>query len=93
MVGRAALGNPWIYADLLAGREPHRRPLEEVLKEMRRFYEDVVGEMGEARAARYMRKFYGWYLDPFGPSGDLSTAFRRAAGFEEVAKLARRLEG
>lgn len=90
MIGRMALGNPWAYSDLLSGEEPHGRSLEEVVDEMDRFYRDVVDEMGEGRAVRYMRKFYGWYLSPFAPSGELRAALRRAAGFEEAAAMARR---
>lgn len=90
MIGRVAMGNPWLYSDLLAGDEPCRRPLDDVIAEMGRFYEEVVAEMGEARAVRYMRKFYGWYLAPFAPSGELRAALRRASGFDEAASLARR---
>lgn len=90
MIGRAALGNPWVYSDLLSGNELRRRPLEEVIKEMRRFFEDAAQEMGEARAVRYMRKFYGWYLEPFAPSGELRAALRRSSGIEAAAALARR---
>ncbi|MBE0428417.1 MAG: tRNA-dihydrouridine synthase [Thermoleophilia bacterium] len=90
MVGRAALGNPWIYGDMLAGRKPHRRDLPDVLTEMGRFYEDVKAEMGEDRARRHMRKFYGWYLAPFAPRGELRSALLRAESFDEAVELAGR---
>lgn len=89
MVGQAALGNPWIFADLLAGDEPRRRPLDEVLAEMGRFHKDLVEEVGEERAGRAMRKFYGWYLKPFRPDAALRGGLRRAAGFAEAAALIR----
>ncbi|MHB1390435.1 MAG: tRNA dihydrouridine synthase DusB [Thermoleophilia bacterium] len=89
MVGRHALGNPWLFLDLLSGTPPCRRPLNQVLAEMELFYHDVTAEMGEARAGRYMRKFYGWYLGLFTPPGELRAALRQAQSFNEAARLAR----
>lgn len=89
MVGRRALGNPWLFFDLLNGAPQRRRPLAEVLDEMELFYRDVTAEMGEARAVRYMRKFYGWYLGPFSPPGELRAALRRAESFAVAVRLAR----
>lgn len=90
MVGRAALGNPWLYSDLLAGKEPGRRTLEEVLAELLEFARDVENEIGAERAGRYLRKFYGWYLAPLGPSGQLRQALRLSGSAREAAELARR---
>ena len=81
MIGRSSLGNPWIFSDLLAGAGPSRRPLDEVLEEMGRFYRDLAGGVGEDRAVRQMRKFYSWYLKPFRPDAALREALRRAEGF------------
>ncbi|MHB0867611.1 MAG: tRNA dihydrouridine synthase [Thermoleophilia bacterium] len=89
MVGRHALGNPWLFPDLLSGATPQRRPLPEVLAEMELFYRDVTAEMDEARAVRYMRKFYGWYLDPFSPPAELRAALRRMESFTDAVRLAR----
>ncbi len=87
MVGRASLGNPWIFADILAGERPRRRPLVEVLAEMEVFDGDLCAEMGEERAGRFMRKFYGWYLRPFRPGSELMRALFTAADFQEAARL------
>ena len=89
MVGQAALGNPWLFADLLAGTEPHRLPLAEVLAEMGRFYADLAAEQGNERAGRAMRKFYGWYLKPFKPGKGLAEALRRSGSFKEAAVMIR----
>ena len=89
MIGRASLGNPWIYGDLMAGVEPARRPSGEVLLEMSRFYQDAVVEMGEERASRFMRKFYGWFLRPFRPDAGLRDGLRRAASFAEAEEMIR----
>ena len=87
MVGRAALGNPWLYAGLLAGDGAVRMPLAAVISEMRVFYHDLVGELGEERAARRMRKFYSWYLKPFRPGVALMSELRLTSGFAEAERL------
>jgi tRNA-dihydrouridine synthase B len=61
MVGRAAQGNPWAVAEILDGDAalPSR---EEVVAELLLFVRETVRELGERRAAGFLKKFYGWYL-------------------------------
>ena len=61
MVGRSAQGNPWALREILDGdtREPSR---EEVAAELILFIRETVRELGEHRAAGFLKKFYGWYL-------------------------------
>jgi tRNA-dihydrouridine synthase B len=60
MVGRAAQGNPWAIREILGeGGEPTR---EEVVAELILFMRETVRELGEHRATRFLKKFYGWYL-------------------------------
>jgi tRNA-dihydrouridine synthase B len=61
MLARGALGNPWLFAELLHGtaRRPSRA---EVLVELDWTIERAVEHLGEARATRYLRKFYPWYI-------------------------------
>jgi nifR3 family TIM-barrel protein len=61
MLARGALGNPWLFAQLVRGRvsDPTR---EEVLAELHWTIECAVEHLGEERATRYLRKFYPWYL-------------------------------
>lgn len=87
MVGRASLGNPWLFADILADREPRRRPLSQVVDEMALFYADLSVEMGFERSARFMRKFYAWYLKPFRPGAELRAGLMKSSRFEEAAAL------
>jgi tRNA-dihydrouridine synthase B len=61
MVGRAAQGNPWALAEILDGPalEPSR---EEIVAELLLFVRETARELGERRAAGFLKKFYGWYL-------------------------------
>ncbi len=93
MVAQAALGNPWLFSDMLEGRRSRRRPLGEVLEEMGAFYADLAEETGAERAGRAMRKFYGWYLRPFQPGAALAGSLRLSRGFEEAAAAIREAFG
>jgi tRNA-dihydrouridine synthase B len=61
MVGRGAQGNPWALHEIVFGDrvEPSR---EEVAAELILFVRETVRELGERRAAGFLKKFYGWYL-------------------------------
>ena len=61
MVGRAAQGNPWAIREIVGeGRADPSR--EEVVAELVLFIRETVRELGERRAASFLKKFYGWYL-------------------------------
>ena len=61
MVGRGAQGNPWALREIVDGDvdAPSR---EEVAAELILFIRETVRELGEHRAAGFLKKFYGWYL-------------------------------
>jgi tRNA-dihydrouridine synthase B len=61
MVGRAAQGNPWKLREILDGAEvtPSRA---DVAAELVLFVRETARELGERRAASFLKKFYGWYL-------------------------------
>ncbi len=88
MVGRGALGNPWIFRELNAaylGEElPPPPSLEEKKQVMLRHFRDTLLLKGEYAAVREMRKHVGWYLK--GQPG--SAAFRGMVnGITEAAAL------
>jgi nifR3 family TIM-barrel protein len=61
MVGRAAQGNPWALREIVDGiDEPPAR--DEVTAELIVFARETARELGERRAASFLKKFYGWYL-------------------------------
>jgi nifR3 family TIM-barrel protein len=61
MLARGALGNPWLFAQLVQGREGGPSP-QEVLAELDWVIDRAVEHLGEGRATRYLRKFYPWYV-------------------------------
>ena len=65
MLARGALGNPWLFAQVLGERddEPSR---EEVVAEWRWVLDRAAEHLGPDRAARYLRKFHPWYVERLG---------------------------
>src|SRR5438270_375358 len=65
LLARGSLGNPWMFEQLLGVRD--RDPTsEEILAELDWVIERAVEHLGPERAARYLRKFYPWYVDRLG---------------------------
>lgn len=64
MLARGALGNPWLFAELLGTGDSHEREpsREQVLAELQWTIARAVEHLGEPRATRYLRKFYPWYV-------------------------------
>jgi tRNA-dihydrouridine synthase B len=91
-VGRAALGNPWVYGEILAGVARERPGLAEVVDEITLFAADARLAIGESRAVGYMRKFYPWYLAGHGVGapvlGELLTAPTIDAALTRLRSLA-----
>jgi tRNA-dihydrouridine synthase B len=62
MIARGSLGNPWIFEELTGLRTaPPER--EDVIAELLWVMDRAEEHLGPARAARYLRKFYPWYLE------------------------------
>jgi len=98
MIGRAALGNPWVFRAIGEGAADPRPPLYEVIDELVGFSNDIVGVLGADNACHYMRKFHSWYLVGRGVPDDqlqalmedptLDVALDRLARLREAAILA-----
>jgi tRNA-dihydrouridine synthase B len=65
MLARGCLGNPWLFEELVRGREAEPAPAE-VLAELDWVIDRAVEHLGDERAGRYLRKFYPWYLPRLG---------------------------
>ena len=81
MVGRAALGNPWVFRQINYYLTDSCRilpapGLSERLLVMKRHIDSLCEEKGESRGMREARKHGGWYLHGLKGAAD----FRRRAG-------------
>ena len=81
LLARGSLGNPWLFEQVLGLRDedPTR---EEFLAEVDWVLERAVEHMGPGRAARYLRKFYPWYVERLGEGKALQDALQRSESIE-----------
>ena len=76
MLARGALGNPWLFAEVLGLRDG--APTEaEILEELDWIMERTVEHLGPVRGARVLRKFYPWYVDRLGGDKALQGALQQ----------------
>ena len=90
MLARGALGNPWLFEQVLGARgdEPSA---EEVVREWLWVCDRAVEHLGPDRAAGYLRKFHPWYVERLhqalparpGAAPALQNALQRAASVDE----------
>jgi nifR3 family TIM-barrel protein len=82
MLARGALGNPWLFEQVLGTRveEPE---VEEVVAEWLWVMDRAVEHLGPDRAARYLRKFHPWYVERIGGGRTLQDALQRAETIDE----------
>jgi tRNA-dihydrouridine synthase B len=86
MLARGALGNPWLFEQLLGRRqaEPTR---DEVLAEYDWVMDRAIEHLGEERAGRYLRKFHPWYVERLGGGKELQQALQATASVAEARAL------
>jgi tRNA-dihydrouridine synthase B len=89
MIGRAAHGRPWIFAEiahyLATGRELPRPDAQAMRAVVLEHLDGLYALYGEAAGARVARKHIGWYVRRL-PGGE---AFRRAVNLIESATAQR----
>ena len=90
MLARGALGNPWLFEQLLDVREGEPTP-QEVRAELAWTIDRAVEHLGEPRACRYLRKFYPWYLPRLGLTSQQTRALQEALQTAESVEEAREL--
>jgi len=65
MIGRGALGYPWIFREaraLYGGRRCHSPDKEEMLETLLAHFTAMIAEYGDRTAALRMRKHLSWYV-------------------------------
>jgi nifR3 family TIM-barrel protein len=90
LLARGSLGNPWLFDELVNGRE-HEPTREEILAEVDWVLDCAVEHMGAERANRYLRKFYPWYIERLGglrgEQAALQAALQQAESIEHAREL------
>jgi tRNA-dihydrouridine synthase B len=77
MLARGSLGNPWLFEQLVHGREDEPTAAE-VLTELDWTMARAAEHLGPERAARYLRKFYPWYIARLGLDRTRATALQQS---------------
>jgi nifR3 family TIM-barrel protein len=90
MIARGSLGNPWIFEQLTGRRgvDPSR---DEVIAELLWVMERAEEHLGLDRAARYLRKFYPWYLERLDADRKAAADFQQSESLAEARRLLRDL--
>jgi tRNA-dihydrouridine synthase B len=86
MIARGSLGNPWIF-EQLTGRRAADPERAEVIAELLWVIDCAEEHLGPDRAARYLRKFYPWYLEKLGADQDMAAALQRSDDLFEARRL------
>jgi tRNA-dihydrouridine synthase B len=86
MLARGSLGNPWLFEEL-TGRRTSPPSREEVVAELLWTIDRAEEHLGRERAARYLRKFYPWYMEALGASPEVSQELQRRADLPRAREL------
>lgn len=93
MIGRGALGNLWIFKQivtLLEESNPVVRPsLDQRIALCLRHARELVAKKGEFTGLRQMRKHFGWYTRGFPGAARLRATLVRLESLEEVEEVLR----
>ena len=86
ILARGSLGNPWLFAELL-GQRDDEPTFEEVRQELDWVMDRAVEHLGGARAGRYLRQFYPWYLERLGAGKTVRQALQQTASIEDARAI------
>lgn len=88
MIGRGALGNPWIFSEVTAawkGNPAPEKPSKEEKKQMMLYHlRDLVDLKGEYAAVREMRKHVGWYIKGIPGAAAIRGAINQITSLENL---------
>ena len=90
MIGRAAIGNPWIFPQVMAlimGDEISFPDLSERFEVMTKYLKSSVRCFGEQRACRKMRSQLGWFVKGLRHSSRFRQSIKRISTEEEGLML------
>jgi tRNA-dihydrouridine synthase B len=91
MIARGALGNPWIFEELTGQRLDPPSP-EEIVAELLWVIDRAEEHLGAQRAARYLRKFYPWYLERLEADLEPAAALQSSDDLDDARMLVQGLQ-
>jgi nifR3 family TIM-barrel protein len=86
MLARGALGNPWLFEEVL-GERVERPERDEIVAEWEWIIDRAEEHLGAERAARYLRKFHPWYVEILGESKGTQDALQRSETLAEARSV------
>ena len=96
MIGRAAKGNPWIFADikeyLKTGKHLQRPKIDEVCDMMLRHARLMIEYKGEFTGIHEMRKHVAWYTQGMPNSAKLRARINGIETYREIEELINKLK-
>lgn len=90
MIGRGALGNPWIFENtvgLFEGRPIREIPQNEVIDTALSHLGLMIEDKGERAGVAESRKHLGWYMKGLRGAAELRNRINTAATLEELTEL------
>jgi len=90
MVGRAAIGNPMVFAqimDMLENKPAREIPVPERIALMKRYLEASVRYLGEKTACYVLRSRLGWFVKGLPHAGDFRQSIRHLASEAQTMGL------
>lgn len=90
MIGRATLGNPWIFNEVISylNGDFYAGPTkQEVLDTIIRHYEMLAEEKGEYTAVREMRKHIAWYIKGMKDASVMRNEINQIEDMHEVIRI------
>jgi tRNA-dihydrouridine synthase len=90
MIGRAAIGNPWIFSQVLALTRSDKVTFPDIYQRfevMTKYLKSLVRCFGEQRASRMMRSQLGWFVKGLRHNSKFRESIKRISTEEEALTL------
>ena len=87
MIGRAAIGNPWLFGQieaLLNSKEPPPVTLEMIQDGMQHYLQTAIDYYGETHACRIMRSRLGWFVKGLSHNSQFRESIKQIATKKEA---------